>query len=157
MAATRIQASRQRSTSSPSSPWRILAIYRRVYTEDHTREGIILANLAGVYLKREDYRGAEPIVREALAMYAKMKLKPDHNYVGIARIKLGRALRGQQRYTAAHVESLAGYEILKTQVSPTDKYLQNAREDLAIEDEALGRPTEARRYRDELAVNKHGT
>ena len=37
---------------------RILAIYRRVYTEDHTREGIILANLAGVYLKREDYRAS---------------------------------------------------------------------------------------------------
>jgi serine/threonine protein kinase len=135
---------------------RMLAIYRKVYPGDHSREGIALANIASVAMERGDFRAAESGFKEALAVYAKT-LKPDHNYVGIARMKLGHALLGERRYAEARAESLAAYEILKKQVSASEDFLQKAREDLATEADALGQPAEARRFRDELAVNKHGT
>ncbi len=68
---------------------------------------------------------------------------------GIARIKLGRALLRQDRWKEAERESRAGYEILHGKTDPSVSWLQAARQDLATDYEALGRPADARRVRAE--------
>jgi eukaryotic-like serine/threonine-protein kinase len=69
---------------------------------------------------------------------------------GIGRIKLGRALVGQKRYTEAETELLAGYQILTTQTSPSVSWLRNAREDLVKLYQASNQPDKATRFEAEL-------
>ena len=57
----------------------------------------------------------------------------------------------QRRYAEAQVESLAGYEILSRQMSPTASWIKNARQDLAEEYDALNEPEKAKRFRTESA------
>jgi eukaryotic-like serine/threonine-protein kinase len=130
---------------------RVLAIYRTVYGERHYLIGIAFSNLGSVYLERKQYARAEPLCREAVAHYTE-SLSANHLSTGIARIKLGRALLGQRRYAEAQVESLAGYEILTKQTSPTVSWLKSAREDLVAENDALGQSEKAKKFRAELAA-----
>jgi serine/threonine-protein kinase len=111
---------------------RILEIYRACYQGKHYRIGIALANLGGVYLARKDNVRAEQLFRQALAMYAQT-LPAGNLDEGITRIKLGRALLRQNRFADAHVQSLAGYQIVSIRQSSTVTYLVNARQDLAEE------------------------
>ena len=101
-------------------------------------------------MKRKEYVRAERLFREALQRYAKT-LPADHPNVGITRIRLGGALAGQHRYAEANVESLAGYQILMKQTSPSVSWLQAARNDLVEEYNALHQPDKAARFRAELA------
>jgi eukaryotic-like serine/threonine-protein kinase len=71
---------------------------------------------------------------------------------GIARIKLGRTLLRQNRYKEAEAETLAGYEILTKQTSPSISFLRAARKDLVAEYEGLQRPEPAAKFRAELAA-----
>src|SRR5579864_538654 len=128
---------------------RVLVIYRSVYGEHHYLIGIAYSNLGGVYLARKQYVQAESMCRQAVAHYVE-SLSANHLNTGVARIKLGRALLGERRYTEAEVESLAGYEILTKQTSPTVTWLKSAREDLVAEYDALGQPEKAQKFRSEL-------
>ncbi|MBZ5599014.1 MAG: serine/threonine-protein kinase [Acidobacteriia bacterium] len=130
---------------------RVISIYRSVYGDKHYLIGIAQSNLGGVYAERKEYVRAERLFREALQTYAQT-LRPDHFSVGVSRIRLGGALLGQHRYAEAEVESLAGYEILSKQTSPTVKWLQTACKDLAEEYDALKQPGKAARFRAELAA-----
>ncbi len=132
---------------------RVISIYRSVYGDQHYLIGIAQSNLGGVYFERKEYVRAEQLFREALQTYART-LPPDHLSVGISRIRLGGALLGEQRYPEAEVESLAGYEILRKQTSPTVKWLQTARKDLAAEYDALHQPQKAAKFRAELAATE---
>jgi serine/threonine-protein kinase len=107
-------------------------IYRAIYHGKHYYIGIALANLGGVHMARKDNAGAEKLFREALAMYAQT-LPPGSLNEGITRLRLGRALLRQNRFQEAHAESLAGYQIVSKQDSPSVSFLKNAREDLAAE------------------------
>ena len=111
---------------------RIVEIYRACYQGKHYRIGIALANLGGVYMARNDNLRAEQLFRQALAMYAET-LPAGNLDEGITRIKLGRALLRQNRFAAAHEQSLGGYEIVSRRQSSTVTYLVNARQDLAEE------------------------
>jgi serine/threonine-protein kinase len=71
--------------------------------------------------------------------------------VGIAQIKLGRALLRQGRFAEAVKESSAGYEIVSKQTTPSIGWLQNARRDLVAAYDSLGSPDKGARYRAELA------
>jgi serine/threonine-protein kinase len=128
---------------------RVVDIYRSVYGDQHYQIGLAQSNLAGVYVKRKEYVRAERLFREALRRYAKT-LPADHLNVGITRIRLGGALAGQQRYTEANMESLAGYEILMKQTSPSVSWLQAARNDLVEEYNALNQPDKAAKFQAEL-------
>src|SRR5207344_1929019 len=97
-------------------------IYRSVYNGKHYYIGSALANLGGVYMERKQYARAERSFRDALQIYSET-LPPDHLNVAIARIKLGRSLIPQRRYTDAEVESLAAYGILMKQTSPPANWL----------------------------------
>jgi serine/threonine protein kinase/tetratricopeptide (TPR) repeat protein len=128
---------------------RALDVYRSIYGDKHSRIGIAESNLAGVYVARKEYVRAERLFRDALLIYAQT-LPADHVTVGIARIRLGTTLLGEHRFTDAQQESLAGYEIVKKQTSPTVKWLQTARKDLMAESVALHEPEQEEKFRAEL-------
>jgi eukaryotic-like serine/threonine-protein kinase len=133
---------------------RMVDIYHEVYGEkSHYVIGIGLANLASVYLAKSDFSRAEPLIREAIAVYLKT-LSADHLNTGIARVKLGRVLVRQRRYAEAEQETRAGYDILRKQMNPTVSWLQTARKDLVEEYDALGRQDEAARFRAEIDTVK---
>jgi serine/threonine-protein kinase len=131
---------------------RVVEIYRSVYGDNHYQISVAQSNLGGVYVERKEYVRAERLFREALARYSKT-LPANHLNVGITRIRLGGALAGERRYPEAEVESRAGYDILMKQTSPTVKWLQSARRDLAIEYDALNQPQNAARFRAELSTD----
>ncbi len=92
----------------------------------------------------------EQAFREAVAIFEKTQgLK--HLNTGIARIKLGRSLTRQLRYSEGEREPLAGYEILKQQTNPAVSFLNAARKDLIVDYEALKQPERAAHYKQELA------
>ena len=124
---------------------RMADIYRSVYGTKHYLIGIAISNLASVYVARKDYRRAEPLYREAIALYVETQ-SPQHMNTGIGRIKLGRALVGQQRYAEAERELLTGYEILTKQTSPSVSWLRSAREDLVKLYKASDQPEKARQF-----------
>jgi len=128
---------------------RALDVYRSIYGDKHSRIGIAESNLAGVYVARKEYVRAERLFRDALQIYAQT-LPADHLTVGIARIRLGTTLLGEHRFDEAQQESLAGYEIVKKQTSPTVKWLQTARKDLMAESVALHEPEQEKKFRAEL-------
>jgi eukaryotic-like serine/threonine-protein kinase len=130
---------------------RTVTIYRATYPDGrHMRIGVAQANLAGVYLLRQDYARAERIFREALALFTDV-LGEDHQQSGIARIKLGRALLRQRRHAEAEPLLHRGYLTLMKSMKPGVTWLQTAREDLAEVYEAQQQPAKARMYRDEHA------
>jgi tetratricopeptide (TPR) repeat protein len=128
----------------------MIEIYRRVYNDKHYLIGLGYSNLAGVYVDRKDYPGAERLYGEALRRYGET-LPAGHLYFGITRTKLGRALLRARHFDEAERETRAGYEIVTRQSEPSVKWLEYARTDLAAEYEALGRPQEAGKIRAELA------
>ncbi len=102
-------------------------------------------------MERKQYARAERSFRDALQIYSET-LPPDHLNVAIARIKLGRSLIPQRRYTDAEVESLAAYGILMKQTSPPANWLQNVRKDLVEEYSALHQAEKAAKFQAELAA-----
>jgi len=126
------------------------AIYRSVYGDKHYLIGIATSNLASVYVLRHQYARAEPLYRQAIAMFSETQ-SPQHLNTGIGRIKLGRALVGQKRYAEAETELLAGYDILTRQTSPSVSWLRMAREDLVKLYTASNQTEKAERYRAELS------
>ena len=71
-----------------------------------------------------------------------------------ARIVCGRTLVRQKRYREAEEYTLAGYESLTKQASPSVEYLQGARTDLVAIYESLGQPEKTTKFLQELAANQ---
>src|SRR6266550_7113111 len=124
-------------------------IYRWVYAGKHYYIGIAESNLAEVYIEKKNYKEGERLFREALSMYAQT-LPAEHQLVGIARVRLGRAILRQRRYSAAESEIRAGYELLMKQTNPPANWLSNARTDLEEEYDALNKPEQAAKFRAEV-------
>ncbi len=131
---------------------RMADIYKSAYGERHYLYGLALSNLASVYLAQKDYARAEPMFRRVIQCYAQT-LSPTHQFRAIAQIKLGRALTGEKRYADAEKETLAGYDILLKQSSPTVSWLQSARKDLITIYTAQNEPEKAELFRKEMAKN----
>ncbi len=129
---------------------RMVDIYKGAYGEHHYLYALALSNLASVYLAQKDYARAEPMFREVIQRYAET-LSPNHQFRAIAQIKLGKALTGEKRYTEAESQTLAGYNTLLKQTSPTVSWLASARKDLVTIYEALNQPDQAAHFRAELA------
>jgi eukaryotic-like serine/threonine-protein kinase len=126
-------------------------IYRAVYGDHHYLVAIALSNVAGISYDKKDYPRAEQLFRDVIRRY-KETLPADNVNLAIAHIKLGRALLHDNRYKDAEPETLAGYEILIKQSSPSTSFIHAARKDLAAEYEALNQPQQAARFRAELAA-----
>ena len=125
-------------------------IYRTVYGDHHYLVAIALANLASIYMDKKEYPRAEQLFRDVVRRY-KETLPADNINLGIVQVKLGRTLLRQKRYEDAEAETLAGYEILIKQSSPSTSFIHAARKDLAADYEALNQPQQASRFRAELA------
>jgi serine/threonine-protein kinase len=123
-------------------------IYRAVHGERHYLVAIEMSNVAYAHMQRKDYALAESLFREVIPLFAET-LAPDNVNTGIARIKLGRTLLRAERYAEAAEESLAGYEIVAKQASPSISFLRAARTDLIASYEALQQPEKAARFRAE--------
>ena len=130
---------------------RVVEIYRAIYGDKHQFVAVALSNLATVQYDRKDYTGAEAIFRDVVRRFTEV-LSSDNVNTGIARIKLGRTLLREKRYKEAAAESLAGYEVLKKQTSPSTSFLRGARKDLVADYEALKEPEKAARFRAELLM-----
>ena len=126
-------------------------IYRSVYGDHHYLVAIALSNVASISNDKKDYPRAEQQFRDVIRRY-KETLPADNVNLGIAQIKLGRTLLRQNRYKDAEPETLAGYEILNKQSSPSTSFIRAARKDLAAEYDALNQPQQAARFRAELAA-----
>jgi serine/threonine-protein kinase len=96
-------------------------------------------------MAQKDNSEAEALFREAIAMFSRT-LPPDSLNEGIARIKLGRALRRQDRFSEAVPESLRGYRVVSKQASPSAPWLRFAREDLVADYTALHQPEKNREF-----------
>ena len=124
----------------------MLAIYRAGYGVSLYLVGTATSNLGSVASARKDNVLAERRVREALAIFRRT-LPADHLNVGIARIKLGRALLRQGRFAEAVEESLAGHDIIARQADAGVSFLTAARADLATAYDSLGQHERAARFR----------
>jgi tetratricopeptide (TPR) repeat protein/tRNA A-37 threonylcarbamoyl transferase component Bud32 len=131
---------------------RMAAIYRSVYGDKHYLLGVAASDLGSVAAKRGDQVEAERLFREAVQRFTAAQ-SPTHINTGVARIKLGRALLNQGKFAEAEQESLAGYGIIAKQMSPSISWLDNARNDLVIEYDSLHMPSQAARFRTELAAS----
>jgi eukaryotic-like serine/threonine-protein kinase len=130
---------------------RAAQIYRTAYDGRHYLIGIALSNLGSVRMGRTDFVGAESVLREALQRFTET-LPAEHSNIAIARIKLGSALLGQRRWADVVKESTAGYDVLARQATPSMRFLQMARKDLAAAHGALGDANAAARWRADSAV-----
>jgi tetratricopeptide (TPR) repeat protein len=113
-----------------------------------------LANVASIYLEKKQFARAEIALRDVLRRFAKASLPSDNFNVAISRMKLGRSLMGQKRYSEAVPELLGGYEVLKRQQDPSVSWLVKARHDLVEAYEALGKPEKAEVFRVEAASGR---
>jgi tetratricopeptide (TPR) repeat protein/predicted Ser/Thr protein kinase len=129
---------------------RMVQIYRTAYDDRHYLIGTATSNLANVFMERKQYARAEELFREAVRRFTETQ-GPSHLNTGIARIKLGRSLLRQRRFAEGAAESLAGYEVLTPQASPSVSYLRAARRDLIADYDTLGQPEKAARFRAEIA------
>jgi eukaryotic-like serine/threonine-protein kinase len=105
----------------------------------HPQEPLALANLGSVYLNRGDNARAEREFIKALARY-KGVVPDDHVNVGIATVKLGRAILRQHRADEARPLLEAAEGILAKQPGPESTWLKAARDDLASIRAGAGKP-----------------
>jgi serine/threonine-protein kinase len=124
---------------------RMAAIYRSVYGGTHYLIGIALANEGSVYMAQKNNPQAEALYRQAIQMYL-LTLPANSLNEGITRIKLGRTLLRERRFAEAEKETSGGYQIVSKQAAPSASWLQNAREDLVADYNALGQPDRAKTF-----------
>jgi len=127
-------------------------IYRTVYGDKHYLIGVALSNLGTVELEEKHYPRAETVLREAVTKFSET-LSPTHFNTAVARVKLGRSLLRQHRYSEAESESMAGYKILSAQSNPSSLWLNYAREDLAAIYSELNQSDKARQFQTELTAS----
>ena len=132
---------------------RAAEIYRAIRGDDHQSVVIELANVGSIAMHKKDYVRAEGFFRDVIRRYGRI-LPADNENVGIARIKLGRCLLREKRYQDAEKESLAGYQIVAKQASPSIDFLRGARSDLIAIYLALGESDKAEKFRAEAVAEK---
>lgn len=128
---------------------RMLAIYRSNYGEKHQFTAIALGDLGHLYWWEKQYQRAEALFRESLGIDIQV-LPAGALNTAIAQLRLGRVLLNEKRYQEAEPYSLAGYEAIKKQVSPSSEYIRSGASDLFKIYSALNLPEEANKLRAEL-------
>ena len=95
----------------------------------HYTIGIALSNLAGVYKDRKRYADAERLFADVFRRY-KEELAPDHQLVGIAKVRFAEVLLADRKLSDAAREFKDGEEILKKQSTPPPLWMQRAKKGL---------------------------
>ncbi|MFI5229618.1 MAG: tetratricopeptide repeat protein [Gemmatimonadales bacterium] len=148
-----IEMGRDRYAEAEPYYRRMLTIYHAAYGDQHYLIALATSNLGTAALLQKRYAEAEGLFRDAIARYTATQ-GPNHINTGIARIKLGRTLLRERRFAEARVETAAGYDVLRGQATSSYGFLQNARKDLSIELDSLGKPDSAAHYRAESAAEE---
>jgi tetratricopeptide (TPR) repeat protein len=123
-----------------------------------------LSTNGGHLLRLKKYAEAEPVLRECLTLCEQLTTGTKPLIVawqlGHTQSMLGGALLGQKHYQAAEPLLIQGYEgMLKLEPTiplPVRFYLTDALERLVEVYEALGKPEEARKWRQELEKRRQG-
>jgi eukaryotic-like serine/threonine-protein kinase len=110
---------------------KMAAIYRASYGADDYRVSIASSNLAGVLLNEKRYAESQKLFEQVIQTYKKT-FPADNLNIGITQIKLGRVFLAQHRYSDAEPHTLAGYEIVSKQQSPSSNFVKGARHDLSV-------------------------
>ena len=132
---------------------RAVAIDKALFGDANHTTATVKAHLAQVFIQREQYNRAEPILREVVQALTQRPL-PGNMAVGGAQALLGRVLVREKHYQEAEEHLTAAYAILEKQPGTSYlKRLQEVREDLAAVYKALQQPDQAARFRAELAAN----
>jgi tetratricopeptide (TPR) repeat protein len=133
---------------------RSLARSREVYGSYHVRTLNTLLLLAKLYLAMGRYAAAEPLYAELLAVLEGIGHR-DYAFFA-TQSEFGEALLGQKKYSAAEPVLLSGYRGMLGQSDQTltaeqKRDLLTAANRLARHYDGLGKPAEARRWRDTAA------
>jgi serine/threonine-protein kinase len=123
--------------------------WAKYYGDQHPHIATAISNLGSICVEQKDYACAEKMYREALRRLGAAQLESVNT--AIARVKLGRTLLREGKFSDAEKESLAGYNYLVQHVAPSNSYLNNARTDLAAIYDGLGQSESAARFRAELS------
>lgn len=145
-----VASGRERLDEAEARFRRAVDIYRTVYGDHHYLVATALSNVASISFDKKDYPRAEQLFRDVVRRYQET-LPADNVNTGIAHVKLGRTLLREKHYKDAEPETMAGYEILRKQSSPSNSFIRAACKDLAAEYDALKQPQQAARFRAELA------
>ncbi len=132
---------------------RALNIYRAIYGPTHHMVAVELGNVGSVDQRMKHYALAEQEYREALRITIATQ-SSTHINTAIEHIRLGRVLALEKQPAAALGETLAGYRILVGKTDTHNHFLQGARQDLALEYEALHQPALATRYKAEYEAGQ---
>ena len=124
---------------------RMAQVYSAANGDAHFTVAVALSNRATVYNEQQQYARAEAIYRDVVRRFTTAQ-GAEHMNTGIARIKLGRSLVRQKRWSAGAAESEAGYDIVARRAEPGVSFLQAARKDIAEAMLALGRSAESARW-----------
>src|SRR5438445_11468972 len=130
-----------------STAWRTLPVGLRRQALLHRDRRI----KSGGRLCREEelLRGGTPVSRSAQHVCSNPSGRASASG-NRARVRLGRAILRQRRYSEAENESRAGYELLMKQINAPANWLNKARTDLEEEYDALKKPEQAGKFRAEL-------
>jgi len=90
-----------------------LAMHRSLFPGDHPSVANSLNSLAGVLLGRADFAGAHLLLQECAAMYGRVN-GPNDSLTGNARLRLGRARLGLDRFAEAEAELVDAERVLST-------------------------------------------
>lgn len=137
---------------------RVIATRRRVLGSDHAETMNSVTNLGDIYLKQEDFKSAEPVLRE-IWEYQK-RTAPNGWVTAAATGRLGYALTHLGRFEEAEVLVVSGYldfVAREKQVPGLSKGLLKDAGDYVVElYEAWGRPDRAAEWRAKIAAKPAG-
>jgi len=133
---------------------RAVAIDKALFGDSNHNTAVVKAHLAQIFIKKEQYDRAEPLLRETVKALTERSL-PGNLSVGGAQALLGRVLLREKHYRESGEQLTAAYAILAKQPGTSYlKMLQQTREDLATVYEALHQPDKAAKFRTELVANQ---
>ena len=146
-----VALSRKHLDEAEAAYRRMLDIYRSVYGDNHYLLAVALSNLSTVAMRRGNFSEAERLMHDVVARFTST-LSPSHMNTGIARIKLGRTMVKQRKWSSGAAESRAGYEIVSNETGQQQVWLRIAREDLVTAYTAVHDSANAARFAGELAA-----
>jgi eukaryotic-like serine/threonine-protein kinase len=133
---------------------RAVAIDKALFGDSNHNTAVVKAHLAQIFIKKEQYDRAEPLLRETVKALTERSL-PGNLSVGGAQALLGRVLLREKHYRESVEQLTAAHAILAKQPGTSYlKMLQQTREDLATVYEALHQPDKAAQFRTELVANQ---
>ena len=127
---------------------RAAGVFQQTVGEDHEFYLHQLSNLGSVALARGRYAEAAATLRPALAGLT--AAVPEQRYTGIAAVRMGAALAGQQQFAAAERDAERGFAILGKVMSAGSAEVQHARTVLITVYSGLNKTDEKRRIEDEF-------